>query len=410
MTHIENILPEMVGSEVVGLSLRDADGLAAAALYDLVRKATGCRLPQPDGTPSSEVEEMLALCSAVLRRHWQAPLTMLDGLSLQDLVSRLMADRVEGNATLGIPAVNGSVTEALSALLERKITGAPEVADGMSLVRLFCDSAVPASLTTLTDPTTGWTMDKQIDNLGVVFPNLTHIVLGAEIIQNIYLSSKAASFVRVLELPYLKRAIRCCIDRGMMLQELNLPMLEIYQGGNSSTNGFLGMVNGDTTITKLYCPKMKEFYFGRLAQNCPELREVITDIEIYDESGGYLHMLPSCPNVEKIVFGNIKTWKMQEPQNGSGICSSVYLIHLEIAGAVVSLDFRSWSPTTALSSNLLQFLSNFREFICDRLADRTGSTTLTLTLSSAVYDAISADTEYGIMDALAAKNWTVASA
>ena len=43
---------------------------------------------------------------------------------------------------------------------------------------------------------------------------------------------------------------------------------------------------------------------------------------------------------------------------------------------------------TAMANNLQQFLANFRKFIILRLADRSASSALTLTLSSAVYNAV----------------------
>ena len=51
------------------------------------------------------------------------------------------------------------------------------------------------------------------------------------------------------------------------------------------------------------------------------------------------------------------------------------------------------------------FLQNFLEHICQRLANRTGQTKLTLTLSAAVYTAIMTD-KY-IKAELVARNWKV---
>jgi hypothetical protein len=56
-------------------------------------------------------------------------------------------------------------------------------------------------------------------------------------------------------------------------------------------------------------------------------------------------------------------------------------------------------------NNLEQFLKNFCTYICQRLADRTGQSKLTLTLSAAVYTAIIADDD--IKAELVARNWKV---
>jgi hypothetical protein len=96
-----------------------------------------------------------------------------------------------------------------------------------------------------------------------------------------------------------------------------------------------------------------------------------------------------------------------------------YLIHFEFGqGTAVSLNLGYWNPTNALDAsldtlvtdedchnNLEQFLKNFRTYICQRLADRTGQSKLTLTLSAAVYTAIMADDD--IKAELVARNWKV---
>ena len=78
----------------------------------------------------------------------------------------------------------------------------------------------------------------------------------------------------------------------------------------------------------------------------------------------------------------------------------------------------AWSPTNALDAslndlvedptahpdwnNLQQFLSNFREFIALRLASRKDTTALTLTLSAAVYNAVTgADSGWASLHTLA---------
>ena len=95
-----------------------------------------------------------------------------------------------------------------------------------------------------------------------------------------------------------------------------------------------------------------------------------------------------------------------------------------------STNIYAWSPTIALMSdptaegyedlredkdehgefiyanNLEQFLANFSAYIIDRLAQRTASTTLTLTLSQAVRNVLTAEQE----QAIANKYWNLSPA
>ena len=82
----------------------------------------------------------------------------------------------------------------------------------------------------------------------------------------------------------------------------------------------------------------------------------------------------------------------------------INLMHFEIKGATVSLNLTYWTATNCLDAsstdlvedptahptwnNLQQFLQNFRSFIVLRLANRKSTTALTLTLSAAVYNAV----------------------
>lgn len=387
-----------------------SDATASAALSRLLHDWTGCAIPPTDDTPQSEVEELVPLCLSILRRHWQTPLTALgDGntpMSLADLMRRLIGDRVHGNEAWSIPPANADISTAVAALRDRKISDGIGCADGLSLAQCLCGT-LANDITEITDTNVGWKYKNQLQNILAIFPNLTKLTLGMGEISDMYISNRTTPEITEFNAPHLKRALRCCLDRGMSLQELYLPSLEVYQGGNSSTAGYSGMVNSDQTIKKINVPNMREFYFGRLAESCPELTEVITGIEKYDERGGYLYMLPTCLKVEKLVFGTIKEWHMQEPNGRSGICASPYLVHLEFGqGTSASLNLASWSPTTALSERLDEFLSNFKTYIAQRLTDHGSGKTLTL--SQTVRDAIQTDPD--IVSIITSKGWTISPA
>ena len=131
--------------------------------------------------------------------------------------------------------------------------------------------------------------------------------------------------------------------------------------------------------------------------------------------------LSSNPKLEKVVFGKYPTIKYRYGASGShdyypssrgGIFNNCpNLIHIEIgsdSSEVINLAY--WSPTNALAERLDEFLSNFQTYIADRVADRTGKTALTLTLSAAVYEALQAQEGQTILATLTNKNWNVAQA
>ena len=89
---------------------------------------------------------------------------------------------------------------------------------------------------------------------------------------------------------------------------------------------------------------------------------------------------------------------------------STVLLLLKIKeGFAANLNLQYWSPTLD-SSNLQQFLSNFKTYIAERLTDK--GTGLTLTLSQEVRNAIhAAEDEYGIENIIITqKGWTISPA
>jgi hypothetical protein len=175
MKHIESILPENVAAELARLLSDDAT--ISLTLKDLLHRDTGCDIPSLDNIPSSDIEEVIPLCLSILRRFWNTPLTALgDGTnkkSLADTFKRLINNRVQGNEALSIPAIHANIPTAVSQLLARKISGMPEAPDGLSFVRILCDSTL--SFTELLDDNRGWVMDKEgcVQRAAAMFPNIT---------------------------------------------------------------------------------------------------------------------------------------------------------------------------------------------------------------------------------------------
>ena len=139
-------------------------------------------------------------------------------------------------------------------------------------------------------------------------------------------------------------------------------------------------------------------------------------------------MIGNCPMLKKVILGALDVSMVQRGKSllFSG-CPRV--VHFEIGNSTnVSLNLNLWNPTMALrtdtdvedyvdlredmsfANNLEQFLYNFQTYLVDRLADRTGQSALTLTLSAEVYAALEAQEGQTILATLTNKNWTVASA
>ena len=112
------------------------------------------------------------------------------------------------------------------------------------------------------------------------------------------------------------------------------------------------------------------------------------------------YMFTSCPNIEKMVLGKLTAlnpWITQYALN----TPMEKLIHIEFGeGTAISLNLAYWNPSVALdasrtdlieegstaTNNLQQFLSNFRDYIANRLTDNGSGKTLTL--SQAVFSEI----------------------
>ena len=182
MSKIESIQPEYAAFELDRIGREETDATATAALTALLHNVTGCDIPQTDTTPQSDVDELVPLCLSILRRHWTTPLTALgDGttpMSLADLLRRLIGDRVQGNEAWCIPPVHDNIPTAVAALRERKIGGVPELPDGLSFARIFCDSTIPP-ITELIDDNIGWTADRNncLTRILQQFTNLQSITL-----------------------------------------------------------------------------------------------------------------------------------------------------------------------------------------------------------------------------------------
>lgn len=387
-----------------------SDATASAALSRLLHDWTGCAIPPTADTPQSEVEELVPLCLSILRRHWTTPLTALgDGttpMSLADLLRRLILGRVDGNEALGIPPANADISTAVSALTKRHIDDGLTLTltdgtimplpDGLSLAQLLCGSDVSDTVTELHDSNKGWTMTKRF-SAKTYFPNCEKMELGCEDIDVTFDYNGGTIFGSDAEyhLPNLKvihpETISVGFGHGVFdcavqTHDIYMPELERIESGSrfAIIRGGISAPN-NTEPFSLYAPKLSSFG---------------SDVSI-------LRRYNACTTgVERIILGTIIT-ALTFNANYGGYMDCPNLVHLEFGqGTKASLNLAGWSPTTALSERLPEFLSNFKTYIAHRLTDKGSG--LTLTLSQAVRDAIQQDPE--IVNIITSKGWTISPA
>ena len=358
-----------------------SDATASAALSRLLHDWTGCAIPPTDDTPESEVEELVPLCLSILRRHWTTPLTALgDGttpMSLADLMRRLIGDRVQGNEAWSIPPANANIPTAVSALLERKIGGVPELPDGLSLPRLLCDSSIANTITELIDDNIGW---DYAYGAKIPFANLRKITLNCKRLGG-YAYSYQEWFPSTVE-------------------DIEMPYLERFEGA-----AYIGFPSVNPNYKVWHFPKLKysrmsfSHSYNSLDDYINDWTEEIIMPEMV-EFGGYASNICLCnfTALRKLVLGLPYTYSTLWLKGNTN------LIHLEFTKEVtISTNLQHWNPTNALAERLDEFLSNFRLYIADRLSGDNGSGK-TLTLSQEVRDAIHSA---GIDTIITNKGWTI---
>lgn len=364
-------------------------------------------------TFTSAVVQMKSNIILLLRRLWRFPFgsgtlpSLADAASLRsfaDMWSHYI-DRLSGNETYGIPSRLSSLTDLPSAPLlvsDRKISE-PNAIEGMSLAQIMCSSYAP---TKIYDNNSGWTMSKNLP-----WSHLTELVLGCE---------WATSGVTVIKdqdvedvvLPNLKglpanqpggyNYSLTLISGSPNVKRIYAPKL-VHTGGYQ----YIYIVSDLQYLEELDLPSYEEFwtsYGYGIASNCPALKKINMPKYKYNNSNsGLFKDLPAleeaylqsitdlshhscggcsvnnCPELHTLVLG------VMTSSNAASLTGCPKLLHLEFAGVTGSIDISGWSPTLD-SSNLQQFLQNFRDYIALRLTDNGSGKTLTL--SQAVFSAI----------------------
>lgn len=346
-----------------------------------------------------------------------------------------LEERIKGSETvpaiqLPAPADNIHLAENLSVLDNRRITnGGGEITpDGVSLIRMMSDVEFVGEYTT--------------------HPNMMQEGKVTEIIDD---NNEWGTCVRKIPNLFVKKVrMNCSRIRSsdtlclkgyfggsyVNLEEIEFPYLEYLdntQYGNSQ--GYSVLCVSCPKLKRVYLPKligytrMNNYYNGIIA-NCPLIEEI--DLPSYIGGdlmpGGELGTgFRNNPNLRTIKFNGLVNGNFINQFN-----NAPNLIHFEISvGLNTNLDISSqygdgWTPTmafrtdttaedyidlredTSFANNLEQFLYNFQTYIADRVADRSGTTALTLTIETAVYNVLEAQDGQTILATLTNKNWNVA--
>ena len=400
MTNIEKIQSERLAGEVYRLLAGDgSDAMLTAAVHDILEDVTGCSLPVPmDGStpiiPTSDIQEAVSLMTAIDRRILTNYLTML-GMSPADLLRTLLANRIQGDPTHGIPSLIGSSLPTISsALLDRKISGVPEATDGISLVQLL--GGAYNDVTELTDDNRGWTIRTDLINtLKSLFPNLTKLSLGFQTAG----SRIGSNLSTITELTFPGFELQTdghLLEGNIGVEDLTIPVVQIKSTGNWTQS--LLHNNGTTKILRCTGLKYMTNNIGQagldsskiLVYDCNGIEEIYAEEleEFCSNPNGAGGIASGAPNLKKVVVGNIRIWHCQYagPYFFDNYRGTTYdnLLHLEFKSLNCSLNLKNWTAANVISHQ--DFLPNFKTYIAERLADNGSGKTLTL--SAAVFSSI----------------------
>ena len=408
-------------------------------------------------TFTSQVKQMKSNLILLLRRLWRFPFgrgttaSSAAGSSASDAGSsaagsaaapiRSLADmwqhyitRLKGNPEYGIPSRLSQLTDLPSApalLADRKIGGVPEAADGESILQVLNRRAEITeiqddnSYTMTINPLTYFANVEKLQmlcsamvytgDLNAVYMRSSHLKeLDCPNLETItdngsypaYNSQFGSSVLEHVSLPKLKSTTGCLFQGGVLPTEVELPALE------TATRGVLQGVSG---IKRMLCPKLKTCngysYNPNLLSDCPDLEYIyvpnLTILNYYKTTGAG-GTLQNMPKLEELHIGKVAF--TSNDWNTVFLTGCGALIKLVIYGDLTqSIYLNSWSPTLD-SSNIQQFLQNFKTYIANRLTDKGAG--LTLTLSQEVRNAIhAAEDEYGIENIIITKKgWTISPA
>ena len=406
---------EKIKSEDLAAQVQDANP-GNFAIEQEVAQLVGATVPAPTEPSADDARELGAQLLVFLRRALlpiRSALRTAVAAIYAHLDSRCTAYTPAAYASymphpydpMGtfVPRTLPNLLQAITAFSARKISNgsAPNdgIPDGVSLAHLLCGSY--ADVAAIVDDNKGWTARAYLlDLLRSIFPNATKAHLN--------MSKAITSLVTA--------------DRGFT--DIAFPYLKVAASGE--WNGVFMACKQDV----LEFPEMT--HFGYLDESTPdnrdyavysgllnswsEVKEVLAPKLQYISTGYFLSTRTngSPVGVRRLQLGTPKRDYTSVYSGYIQFSGNPKLIDFEICAdgglLSISLNLSSWNPSYVLSdnptgndlvtdegisTNLDQFLHNFREHIALRLTSNGSG--LTLTLSQAVRDAIhAAEATYGI--------------
>lgn len=425
--NIETCLPEDVLSEVANVptdpqfvSLTDEalDPLQQQALqkagYDGYKEVVMYHQPY---TFTSSVKQMKSNLILLLRRLWRFPFGRGTIRSLADMWQHYIT-RLKGNPEYGIPSRLSSLTDLPSApalLADRKISE-PNAIDGISLLHQMSESSVEP--TKIEDTNRGWTLDKvqSLEKLIAIFHSLSEIVYGCKYITNSLTDTRYAyTLPEKLSFNGLEECVSVpliAMGEGAFTgnKEMSFPALKrmgclfCYQG-----NGWWTSSISTDTLRFDALEEITRAGGGRgafIEVPCPNLKKL--DLSHVKVMGRPLYGGSCLQGLEELDLSGADNVNLCHTYLPANISTVLLLLKIKV-GFAANLNLQYWSPTLD-SSNLQQFLSNFKTYIAERLTDK--GTGLTLTLSQEVRNAIhAAEATYGIENIIITKKgWTISPA
>ena len=431
--NIEICKAEEVGAQVLDILGTTAERQAVAA----INAAFGLAIPLPANEPG-EITELPAAVSAHDRQllaqllgkpEPAATLSTTDPLAtfvatLTRKLYRHLAERTADYLPADFPDLFARnlahLLQAVQSLSPRKISNGSAtsdgIPDGISLARLVGGDY--SDVTKVVDDTPGWTAPIDAGTrIKTAFPNCKDFTLGCRVALGRLFSANDMTALTLTGLQVQNDGY--LLDGNFPgLLEVVIPVVQI----KSTSNWTQALLRNNSTTKILRCPNLKYMtnHIGEkvadnskiLVYDCSGIEEIYAeDLEEFCSNiNGAGGIASGAPNLKKVKVGNIRIWYCLDagPYFFDNYRNTSYdnLIDLEFKSLSCSLNLKNWTAANVLSGdNLTTFLQNFRDHICQRLADRTGQSKLTLTLSADVYTAIMADDD--IKAELVARNWKV---
>ena len=380
--------------------LESQDRIVTEDVAPLFDQATGLDTPPASGTVTTTIEESRSVITAIIRKAWTATLTMLGGASVLSSIAAAytyLRQRLQGNETYGIPDRRSEISASsplaanLALLNDRKIGDLGDCPDGMTVLQLY--TGRNSGITKIKD-TYAWDLCYK-DQLYQLFNALPSL-------EDIYIRCKRLTGYSYGYNVWFPSTITKC---NGSTDTFEMPDLERFEG-----SAYIGFPTVAQNFKKWSFPNLV-WSRTSFSHSYNSLDSYVNDWveEIYipkiETFGGYASNICLCnfTALKKLVMGLPYT-------GGQWLTGDTELTHLEFKKEVgFSFSLSGWSPTLD-SSNLQQFLSNFRDYIANRLTDNGSGKTLTL--SQAVRNAIhAAESTYGIENIIITqKGWTISPA